>query len=205
MKITAPYVDDDISIDIKTKNKDSINTTSTTESINSHDDLSLPKVKLTKATPPTLPEDYDVASPESTNSSFDLSVPEVKPTKVIPPLLDDDSDFNSMSIAGTLNFDEISSLHTNQESINVHDLSNAKSTIVKNNKHILDIELNLDSIQDRINSINDEYSSLLQEKADLTNKLNNNSHNVVSFNERTINNDNPLYTTYKNAYNSFIQ
>jgi hypothetical protein len=202
----APLIEDDMSVDLHSlrsasyKIKDSISTN--TESINLDDGLPVPDLSSIKLTSPTLTEDYDVASTESNMDSLDL--PEAIPTTATAPLLDDDSDFNTLHIPGTLNFEETNNFINNQ-SIDIRDLSNAKSTIVNNNKHIMNIELNLDTLQDRLNSINDESSSLLQEKAELTNKLKNNSHNVEPFTERTANNDNPLYTTYKNAYNSFMQ
>jgi hypothetical protein len=178
-------------------------------------DLTIPEAKPTIITAPLLDDDFDYQSTHIPRSSklddLDLTIPEAKPNIITAPWLDD-YDLPSTVQANTepvtqatLKLEKTSSLHANQEDIDIRDLSNAKSTIVKNNKHIMDIELNLVSLQDRINSINDESSSLLQEKAELTNKLNNNNHTVESFTERTVNNDNPLYTTYKNAYNSFMQ
>lgn len=186
--INPPLFEDDMSVDLKRASYNTKASISTNTESSAHD-LSLPDLNPNKLTSLTLTEDYSIANTESNHDSWDFSIPEAKPTIARPPLDD---------------FDETSSL-LNHQDIDMYDLSNAKSTIVNNNKHIMNIELNLDTLQDRLNSINDESSSLLQEKAELTNKLNNNSHNVEPFTERTANYDNPLYTTYKNAYNSFMQ
>jgi hypothetical protein len=183
-------------------------TANSAEITDSNLDFTIPEAKPTKITPPLLDGDQDYQSTPRNPDNLDLTIPEAKPTKITPPPLDDyDLPFTVQANTEpeSFNLEKTSSLHTNQEDIDTRDLSNAKSTIVKNNKHIMDIELNLVSLQDRINSINHKSSSLLQEKAELTNKLNNNNHTVESFTERTVNNDNPLYTTYKNAYNSFMQ
>ena len=196
--INPPLFEDDMSVDLNSlrisegsasyNTKASISTN--TESINFDHDLYIPDLKPNKLTSLTLTEDYSITNTESKHNSWDLPIPEAKPTRAEAPLPD---------------FDETSSLLNYHQDIDMCDLSNAKSTIVNNNKHIMNIELNLDTLQDRLNSINDESSSLLQEKAELTNKLNNNNHNVEPFTERTANYDNPIYTTYKNAYNSFMQ
>lgn len=190
--INPPLFEDDMSVDLKRASYNTKDSISTNTESSAHD-LSVPVASAlnpNKLASLTLTEDYNTANIESRHNSWDLPFPEAKPTRAEAPLPD---------------FDETSSLLNYHQDIDMWDLSNAKSAIVNNNKHIMNIELNLDTLQDRLNSINDESSSLLQEKAELTNKLNNNNHNVEPFTERTANYDNPLYTTYKNAYNSFMQ
>lgn len=197
-KITPPLLDEDH-----------------TASIDTSIDLIVPEAKPTKISPPLLDDDYDLsvtytaqANPTDpqANPKLDtqatLYIEETvnkteRPTNSTENKLKLDTNFNTRSVAG--NLEGINSLPLER------DLSNAKNIIVNNNKHIIDIELNLDTLRDRVNSINDECSSLVDEKEVLTIKLYNSKFSPEHYNVWTIDNDNTLATIYKNAYNSLIQ
>jgi len=173
------------------------------ENTDSSLDLIVPETKPTKITPPLVKDDYDLSSFTYTHPELDspLNIDTVNNPEHITNSTDNklklNTDFNTLQITvgnSSLNIEEIKG-----------DLTKVKNIIANNNNHILDFKLNLDTLRERVNNINDECSSLLNEKEALNIKLYNNKHNTEQFNMRTIDNDNTLTSIYRNAYNSFMQ